>query len=57
MSDIDLVVETVRDILAEHEPFVLTDERTWDADLWSDLAEAVTPGATANVSGSSTGGR
>ncbi len=40
MSDIDLVVETVRDILAEHEPFVLTDERTWDADLWSDLAAA-----------------
>jgi acyl-CoA dehydrogenase len=40
MSDQDLVVETVRDILAGHEPFVLTDERPWDAGLWSDLVEA-----------------
>jgi acyl-CoA dehydrogenase len=40
MSDQDLVVETVRDILAAHEPFVLTPERPWDAGLWSALAEA-----------------
>jgi acyl-CoA dehydrogenase len=40
MSDQDLVVETVRDILESHEPFVLTPERRWDAELWADLAEA-----------------
>ncbi|GAB3366250.1 acyl-CoA dehydrogenase family protein [Modestobacter lapidis] len=39
-TDTDLVVETVRDILAAHEPFVLTGERAWDAGLWSALAEA-----------------
>jgi acyl-CoA dehydrogenase len=38
-SDQDLVVETVRDILGSHEPFVLTAERRWDAGLWSALAE------------------
>jgi acyl-CoA dehydrogenase len=40
MADQDLVVETVRDILAGHEPFVLTDERPWDERLWTTLAEA-----------------
>src|SRR3954453_13673576 len=40
MSDQDLVVETVRDILAGHEPFVLTAERSWDDGLWADLAAA-----------------
>jgi acyl-CoA dehydrogenase len=40
MSDQDLVVETVRDILSAHEPFVLTPDRPWDAGLWSALAEA-----------------
>lgn len=39
-SDRDLVVETVRDILTGHEPFVLTPERPWDAALWSVLAES-----------------
>jgi acyl-CoA dehydrogenase len=39
-TDQDLVVETVRDVLARHEPFVLTGERTWDAGLWTTLAEA-----------------
>jgi len=39
-SDQDLVVETVRDILSGHEPFVLTDERRWDEGLWTALAEA-----------------
>jgi acyl-CoA dehydrogenase len=40
VSDQDLVVETVREILAGHEPFVLTAERPWDEGLWSALAEA-----------------
>ena len=40
MSDQDLVVETVRDILGGFEPFVLTPERRWDAGLWTALAEA-----------------
>ncbi len=40
MSDQDLVVETVRDILGAHEPFVLTPDRPWDAGLWGALAEA-----------------
>ena len=39
-SDQDLVVETVRDILGSHEPFVLTVDRRWDAGLWSALADA-----------------
>jgi acyl-CoA dehydrogenase len=39
-GDQDLVVETVRDILASFEPFVLTADRRWDAGLWSALAEA-----------------
>ena len=40
MADQDLVVETVRDILAGHEPFVLTDDRRWDEGLWTTLADA-----------------
>jgi acyl-CoA dehydrogenase len=40
MSDQDLVVETVRDILSAHEPFALTADTAWDAGLWADLAEA-----------------
>jgi acyl-CoA dehydrogenase len=40
MSDQDLVVETVRDILGAHEPFDLTPDRPWDAALWSALADA-----------------
>jgi acyl-CoA dehydrogenase len=40
MSDQDLVVETVRDILTGFEPFVLTADRRWDAGLWRALAEA-----------------
>ena len=40
MSDVDLVVETVRDILTTFEPFALTAERPWDAGLWSALADA-----------------
>ena len=40
MSDQDLVVATVRDILGGFEPFVLTADRRWDAGLWAALAEA-----------------
>jgi acyl-CoA dehydrogenase len=40
MSDQDLVVGTVKDILAGFEPFVLTPDRCWDKGLWSALAEA-----------------
>jgi acyl-CoA dehydrogenase len=40
MSELDLVVATVRDILARHEPFTLTAELPWDAGLWADLAGA-----------------
>ncbi|SFE54779.1 acyl-CoA dehydrogenase family protein [Blastococcus tunisiensis] len=40
MSDQDLVVETVRDILSGFEPFALTAERRWDAGLWAALADA-----------------
>ncbi|MSW64356.1 MAG: acyl-CoA dehydrogenase, partial [Actinobacteria bacterium] len=36
----DLVVQTVREILAGHEPTQLTPDRRWDAELWADLAEA-----------------
>jgi acyl-CoA dehydrogenase len=39
-SDQDLVVGTVRDILAGFEPFTLTAERRWDAGLWAALADA-----------------
>jgi acyl-CoA dehydrogenase len=39
-SDQDLVIETVEDILAGHEPFVLTAETPWDVGLWADLADA-----------------
>ncbi|MGK5115774.1 acyl-CoA dehydrogenase family protein, partial [Geodermatophilus sp. CPCC 205506] len=35
-----LVVGTVRDILAAHEPFVLDAGRAWDARLWAALAGA-----------------
>ncbi|MGY1636621.1 acyl-CoA dehydrogenase family protein [Geodermatophilus sp. SYSU D00742] len=40
MSEQDLVVATVRDVLAAHEPFALTAERPWDAGLWAELADA-----------------
>ena len=40
MSDQDLVVETVRDILTGYPPFALAPERPWDDGLWGALAEA-----------------
>ncbi|SCX56328.1 acyl-CoA dehydrogenase [Klenkia marina] len=39
-DDTDLVVETVRDVLAGHERSTLTPERRWDAELWAELAQA-----------------
>ena len=39
-SDQDLVVATVREILAGHEPFPLTPDRRWDDGLWADLGAA-----------------
>ncbi|NEK57080.1 acyl-CoA/acyl-ACP dehydrogenase [Geodermatophilus sabuli] len=39
-SEQDLVVATVRDVLAGFEPFALTAERPWDAGLWAALADA-----------------
>ncbi len=39
-TDQDLVIATVREILAGHEPTQLTPDRRWDAALWADLAEA-----------------
>ncbi|WP_029429754.1 acyl-CoA dehydrogenase family protein [Blastococcus sp. URHD0036] len=39
MSDQDLVVETVRDLLGAHELFVLTPERPWDEGLWKALVD------------------
>src|SRR3954454_18201585 len=40
MSDQDLVVETVRDILAGYPPFAPAPERPWDDGLWGTLADA-----------------
>jgi acyl-CoA dehydrogenase len=39
-SEQDLVIETVRDVLAGHQPFALTADTAWDAGLWAELAEA-----------------
>lgn len=39
-SDQAAVVETVREIVTAREPFVLTPERPWDADLWGALAQS-----------------
>ncbi|NKQ52430.1 acyl-CoA/acyl-ACP dehydrogenase [Amycolatopsis sp. K13G38] len=38
MTDQDLVVDTVRDILTAHEPFDLSPDRPWNAALWQTLA-------------------
>jgi acyl-CoA dehydrogenase len=40
MSDQDLVVETVRDILSGFEPFAHSADRPWDDGLWGALADA-----------------
>ena len=39
-ADTDLVVATVREILAAHPPLLLTADTRWDPRLWAALAEA-----------------
>jgi acyl-CoA dehydrogenase len=56
MSDQDLVVETVRDILTEHEPFLLTADRPWDDGLWAALAEAGLTGVGIDEEAGGSGG-
>jgi len=56
MSDQDLVVETVRGLLAKHEPFDPTPERRWDASLWSALAESGLTGVGLPESAGGSGG-
>ncbi|TKJ27872.1 acyl-CoA dehydrogenase family protein [Blastococcus sp. CCUG 61487] len=56
MSDQDLVVETVRDILGAHEPFDLTPERPWDEGLWTALAGAGLTGVGLPESAGGSGG-
>lgn len=40
MNEQYALVHTIRDILSEFEPFVLTPERRWDSPLWAKLAGA-----------------
>jgi acyl-CoA dehydrogenase len=56
MSDQDLVVETVRDILTGFPPFALTAERRWDAGLWRALADAGLTGVGLPESSGGSGG-
>lgn len=56
MSEQDLVVETVRDILTGFEPFALSDERRWDEGLWRALAEAGLTGVGLPESSGGSGG-
>jgi len=56
MSDQDLVVETVRDILAGYPPFALVPERPWDYGLWGTLAEAGLTGVGLPESSGGSGG-
>jgi acyl-CoA dehydrogenase len=56
MSDQDLVVGTVRDILAVYPPFVLAPERPWDDGLWGTLAEAGLTGVGLPESSGGSGG-
>jgi acyl-CoA dehydrogenase len=56
MSDQDLVVETVRDILSGYPPFVQAPERSWDDGLWGTLAEAGLTGVGLPESAGGSGG-
>ncbi|MGY1722275.1 acyl-CoA dehydrogenase family protein [Blastococcus sp. SYSU DS0533] len=56
MSDQDLVVETVKDILSGFEPFALSADRRWDDGLWSALAEAGLTGVGLPESSGGSGG-
>jgi acyl-CoA dehydrogenase len=55
-SDQDLVVDTVRDILAGYPPFVLAPERPWDDGLWGTLADAGLTGVGLPESAGGSGG-
>ena len=55
-TDRDLVVETVRSILAAHPPFVLSADQPWDDALWRDLAEAGLTGVGLPESAGGSGG-
>jgi acyl-CoA dehydrogenase len=55
-SDQDLVVETVRDILAGYPPFAPAAERPWDDGLWGSLAEAGLTGVGLPESSGGSGG-
>jgi acyl-CoA dehydrogenase len=56
MSDQDLVVETVRDILTGYPPLALARERSWDDGLWGTLAEAGLTGVGLPESSGGSGG-
>ncbi|MGY1743474.1 MULTISPECIES: acyl-CoA dehydrogenase family protein [unclassified Blastococcus] len=56
MSDQDLVVETVRDILSGHEPFVLTADRPWDEGLWKALVDTGLTGVGIDEDAGGSGG-
>ena len=56
MSEQDLVVESVRDILSGFPPAVLTADRPWDSGLWSALASAGLTGVGLPESSGGSGG-
>jgi acyl-CoA dehydrogenase len=56
MSDRDLVVMTVREILEAHPPFALTDDRRSDHALWRTLAESGLTGVGLPESSGGSGG-
>jgi acyl-CoA dehydrogenase len=56
MTNQDLVVETVRNILGGFPPVVLTADRPWDAGLWSTLAAAGLTGVGLPESSGGSGG-
>lgn len=56
MSDQDLVVKTVRAILAGHPPHPLSDEMPWDRSLWSALAAAGMTGVGLSEQSGGSGG-
>ncbi len=55
-DDQDLVAQTVRDILEQHEPFALTADRPWDAGLWRVLAESGLTGVGRSEDAGGSGG-
>jgi acyl-CoA dehydrogenase len=55
-TDQDLAVETVRDILDGHEPFVLTGDRPWDEGLWKALVDTGLTGVGIDEEAGGSGG-